>query len=185
MSTDLEYVIRLFEPLLSGFNERVEYSLRVVTHTEECRRLYGYATVDACGCPSTVERRAKTVRHAPLVAQLQAAISAPATSQGENGRSATRVDSPFPGDLEALDLIDEIRRTAQTWVRRARGILGYDVPPSSIVRGAVCHNCMGALKLHNGAAVCIGRIGESAPCGMEYTWQQIEDYYRGVNEQAN
>ncbi|MGP4083165.1 DUF7341 domain-containing protein [Streptomyces sp. KR55] len=183
MSTDLEYIANLVEPLVSGFDERIEYDLRVVTHTEDCRA--SRPTWAECDCPSTLERRVKTVRHAPLIAQLQAAIAAPATADDHGGRSATRVESPFPGNLDALDLSDEIKRTVRTWVRRARAILGYDVPPSSIVRGAVCGECAGALKLHNGSAVCIGRIGESPPCGMEYTWQQIEDYYRGLNEQVS
>lgn len=183
MSSDLDYCASLADQLTRGFDERIEYDLRVKTHTEGC--LATRPTWAECDCPDTLEKRVKTVRHAPLIAQLQAAVSAwPATGQDNMQRSATRVDSPFPGDFEALALIDELKRSLSSYVRRARALLGYDVPPSSIVRGAVCGNCAGALKLHNGAAVCIGRIGEAPPCGAQYLWQEIEDYLRGLDERG-
>ncbi|MEV1049659.1 hypothetical protein [Streptomyces sp. NPDC049887] len=182
MASDLEYIASLTEQLVSGFPERVEYTLRVKRHTDECPT--ARPSWAECDCPETAEMRVKTVRHAPLVSQLQAAIALPATGADNGGRSATRVDSPFPGNFEALALVDELKRALSSYVRRARVILGYDVPPSSIVTGAVCGDCAGALKLHNGRAVCIGRIGESAPCGTEYTWQDIERYLKGDDERA-
>lgn len=180
MSRDLEYVALLTEQLVNGFDERIEYALTVRTHTEDCPRERPMWA--ECGCPETTEQRVKTVRHAPLIAQLSAAVFEPATGPDNGGRSATRVESSMPGNLDALDLIEEIKRTIAAHVRRARQILGYDVPPSSIVRGAFCGQCAGALKLHNGKAVCIGRIGEAPPCGTEYTWDQIEDYLRSMDE---
>lgn len=180
MTSDLEYIAKLAAQLVNGFDERVEYALTVRAHTEECRRTR--PTWAECACPEDTEQRAKTVRHAPLVAQLSAAVSQPATGPDNGGRSATRVDSSIPGNLDALDLLDEMRRTLGTYVRRARQILGYDVPPSSIVRGAFCGQCAGTLKLHNGKAVCIGRIGEAPPCGNEYTWDQVDDFLRGIDE---
>lgn len=180
MATDLEYCAMLAEQLVSGFDERIEYDLRVTTHVENCVAVRSMWA--ECDCPATIEKRVKTVRHAPLITQLGVAVSAaPASQGGDSGRSATRVDSPFPGDFEALALIDELKRSLSSYVRRARSLLGYDVPPSSIVRGAVCGRCTGALKLHNGEAVCIGLIGEAPPCGMKYVWQEIEDYLRGIN----
>jgi hypothetical protein len=178
MTTDLEYIAALTEQLTAGFDERIEYALTIRTHTDDCR--HDRAPWAECGCPETTEKRVKTVRHAPLIAQLSAAVSAPVSAPDTMGRSATRVESAAPCNIDALDLLDEMRRTIGTYVRRARQILGYDVPPSSIVRGAFCGECAGALKLHNGKAVCIGRIGESPPCGTEYTWDQIEDYLRSI-----
>lgn len=182
MTSDLDYMARLTEQLVNGFDERIEYAVTVRTHTEDCRRIR--PSWAECDCPSSTEQRAKSVRHAPLIAQLSAAIFEPATGEDNGGRSATRVDSSMPGNLDALDLIEEMRRTLGTYVRRARQILGYDVPPSSIVRGAFCGECAGALKLHNGKAVCIGRIGEAPPCGTEYTWEQVEDYLRSMDERS-
>lgn len=180
---DLDYCAHLADQLTRGFDERIEYDLRIMAHTKDC--LAGRNGWGECPCPYTLEKRVKTVRHAPLIAQLGAAVSeAPAASGGDSRRSATRVDSPFPGDFEALALLDELKRSLSSYVRRARQILGYDVPPSSIVQGAVCGRCAGTLKLHNGEAVCMGLIGESPPCGMKYVWQEIEDYLRGLNEQG-
>lgn len=180
MATDLDYVAALTEQLVSGFDERVHYALKIRLHTQDCidKRRAGPAQ---CDCPETTEQRAQTVRHAPLITQLQDAIAEPATGPDNGGRSATRVDSSMPGNLEALELIEEIKRTLSSEVRRARQILGYDVRPSSIIRGAFCGNCSGALRLQDGKAVCIGHIGETDPCGTEYTWQQIEDYFRGTD----
>lgn len=182
MATDTEYCASLADQLTRGFVERVEYDLAVKTHTDAC--VASRPSWAECDCPQTIERRVKRVTHAPLIAQLGVSVAAPATGDDQMGRSATRVDSPFPGNFEALALIDEIKRTLQGHVRRARQLLGYDVPPSSIVRGAVCGRCAGALKLHNGEAVCIGCIGEAPPCGMKYTWQEIEDYMRGLDERG-
>lgn len=183
MASDLDYCAALADQLTRGFDERIEYDLRVKMHTDTCTA--ARPTWAECDCPDVTEKRVKTVRHAPLIAQLGVAVcEVPANWGGDSGRSATRVDSPFPGDFEALALIDELKRSLSSYVRRARTLLGYDVPPSSIVRGAVCGQCAGALKLHHGTAVCIGRIGETPPCGTQYMWQEVEDYLRGIHEQG-
>lgn len=181
MSRDLERIQSLTDELTRGFDERVEYDLRVTDHTPECAE--NNPRWAMCGCPSVAERRVKTVRRAPLIDQLQEAIAEQSTGPDTGGRSSTRVDSGALGNLDALDLIQEIRRELSSAVRRARQILGYDVPPSSVIRGAVCGECEGALRLQNGKAVCIGRIDETPPCGTEYTWQQLEDYLNANRSQ--
>lgn len=181
MPRDLERIQSLADELTRGFDERVEYDLRVTDHTTECTDHNPRSAM--CVCPSVTERRVKSVHRAPLIEQLQEAIAEQSTSPDNGGRSGTRVDPGLPGNFDALDLIQEIRRELSSAVRRARQILGYDVAPSSVIRGIVCGECEGALRLQNGRAVCIGRIDETPPCGTEYTWQQIEDYLNANRNQ--
>lgn len=181
MPRDLERIQSLADELTRGFDERVEYDLRFVDHAPACAENCPRSAM--CACPSTTERRIKTMRRPPLIQQLQDVIAEQSTGPDTGGRSSTRVDSGALGNLDALDLIQEIKRELSSAVRRARQILGYDVPPSSVIRGIVCGECEGALRLQNGKAVCIGRIDETPPCGTEYTWQQIEDYLNANQSQ--
>lgn len=181
MSRDLERIQSLADELTRGFGERVEYDLRFIDHTPACVENCPRSAM--CECPSITERRIKTVSRPPLIAQLQNAVAEQSTGPDTGGRSSTRVDSGALGNLDALDLIQEIKRELSSAVRRARQILGYDVPPSPVIRGAVCGECEGALRLQGGRAVCIGRIDETPSCGTEYTWQQIEDYLNAHRSQ--
>ncbi|MBM9504533.1 hypothetical protein [Actinacidiphila acididurans] len=168
MSRDLERITTLTEALVTGFDERIEYRLSIKTHTAPC--LAESTRLRRCACPTTTEMRVKTVRQRALIAQLEDAI-AQLQSADSDGRAATVVDPPLPGNFAALDLIDEIRRYLASAVRRARLICGYDVPAGTI-RGFVCGHCGGGLRVEDGRAVCTG-TADTSPCGTAYAWQDI------------
>lgn len=91
--TDLDDIRELYSQLLAGWSEHVEYAIKVGGNTE---------------------KRAKTVRHPALVAELQAAATETLTVKaGGGGRgSASKAGSRPPLDLTPLALLDDVRAEA-------------------------------------------------------------------------
>lgn len=95
---DTERIIELYSHLIHGWDEYVEWHERIIT-------LKGDIILEA---------RAKHVRQAGLIPQLQAAIGVKSSGNRQGGSSNKPGSRPLI-NMAALDLLDEIGVGAQTW----------------------------------------------------------------------
>lgn len=142
---DVEKIRELFSQLVSGWPEHIEYAERITVHSQICRA--ARIPAGACPCPHVIEKRARTIRHAPLVAQLQTAASQTlAAGSGDGGRPApNKPGSRPPVHLAPLALLDDITAEVHYWHDVLRMECGYEV--SAIHSGRVASVLMNMLPL--------------------------------------
>ena len=115
-----------------------------------------------------------------MIDQLSALVSEVATVAG-SGPGPTKVEPPLPGNFDAHDLLLELRRDLQQYVKRARLLLGYDVRMRTIA-DTVCGECGGTLIVADDASsdvFCVGNAeAGTATCGRRYDHTEWIDLLR-------
>lgn len=144
---DLERIRDLTRQLTDRWPERIEY----------------HVTING-------EREARTDNRSQdsLIDQLAKLVSEVVTVGGE-GPGPTKIHAPLPGNFDAHDLLHELKRDLQQYVRRARLLLGYDVPMRTIA-DTVCGECGGVLIVADDASsdvICTGTLAAPS-CGRRY-----------------
>jgi hypothetical protein len=145
--TDLERIRDATQKLTGSWRERITYHVVIGGHREE---------------------RTENRLQDPLIDQLSALVSEVVTVAG-SGPGPTKVEPPLPGNFDAHDLLLELRRDLQKYVKRARLLLGYDVPMKEIA-GTVCGECGGTLIVADDASsdvICVGSL-DTESCGRRY-----------------
>lgn len=107
---DTERIIDLYTHLVHGWDEYLEWHERIIT-------LKGDIIIEA---------RAKNVRQAGLISQLQTAIYVKGSGNNQ-GPSSNKPGSRPPINMPALELLDDIQVGAQTWHDSMRDEL-YSTP---------------------------------------------------------
>lgn len=95
---DVERIGQLYSHLVHGWDEHIEWSERIITLKGDL----------------ILEKRAKYIRQAGLIPQLQVAVSVKGSSNGQ-GPSSNKPGSRPLINMAALDLLDHIVVGAQTW----------------------------------------------------------------------
>ncbi|KPI09914.1 hypothetical protein OV450_3405 [Actinobacteria bacterium OV450] len=149
-----------------------------------------------------LEIRVEAIRHPGLLYQLNN-YEVLKTNRPERG-APNKPGSRPPATLDAVELLDDIAEAFTQWhsittsddahvddvraclrtfrhlARRARWLLGYDVP-TTYLDGHVCDQCGGALRVAidwSSDIRCAGRP-DAPPCGKEYSrWQLAVDHIR-------
>lgn len=106
--SDRERIAESVSTLINGWDEHIEYAIRVVVHVNGCSRRN-------CLCTDRVEARARTMHYPGLLSQLEEAASIPSSAGPSSGGSSNKPGSRPPGNMASLLLIDTINEEARFW----------------------------------------------------------------------
>lgn len=128
MATDPEYVASLVAQLVDGWEERVEYHIKIKRHTLLCQALCvtmppGKRKHYECTCPDDLEERISTQWQPPLIDQMQEAVTEPVSVAGGGGASGDKPHSNPPGNQEALGWLHDVQRDALGRYEALHGVL--------------------------------------------------------------
>lgn len=117
MATDPEYVASLVAQLVDGWEERIEYQVKIKRHTLLCQALCvtmspGKRKHYECTCHDDLEERVSTQWQRSLIDQLQEAVTEPVSIAGGDGASGDKPHSNPPGNQEALDWLYDVKSKA-------------------------------------------------------------------------
>ncbi|MFT2016307.1 hypothetical protein ACMA1D_10755 [Streptomyces sp. 796.1] len=114
---DPTHLANLVHPFTHWWTERVEYHVRIATHTPECKTAReamppGLRRHAACRCPSSVEGRAAAVHQAPLGQALRSYSTSGNQHTKGTFTAGARSHKPAgrpPAPLDAANLLAELR----------------------------------------------------------------------------